>query len=53
MNVGDKASRMLVHTLPSGIEKFFAMAHEESAKPGGPNAACVNSVAAEHGFTFV
>lgn len=52
-NVGDKPSRMLVHTSPSGIEKFFAIAHDEFAKSGGPDMAHVMAIAAEHGLNFV
>ncbi len=52
-NVGDKPSRMLVHTAPSGIEKFFTIAHDEFAKPGGPDLARVLTVAAEHGLNYV
>lgn len=52
-NMGDKPSRMLVHTSPSGIEKFFAIAHDEFAKPGGPDMSHVMTIAAEHGLIFV
>jgi len=52
-NVGDKPSRMLVHTSPSGIEKFFTIAHDEFAKAGGPDMARVTTIAAEHGLNFV
>lgn len=52
-NIGDKPSRMLVHTAPSGIEKFFTIAHDEFAKPRGPDLARVLTVAAEHGLNFV
>jgi len=52
-NIGDKPSRMLIHTSPSGIEKFFAVSHVEFAKPGGPDMAHVMTLAAEHGLKFV
>jgi quercetin dioxygenase-like cupin family protein len=52
-NVGDKHSRMLVHTSPSGIEKFFAVAHDEFAKPGGPDMNRAMTIAAQHGISFV
>ncbi len=52
-NVGDTPARMLVHTAPSGIEKFFTIAHDEFAKAGGPDMARVMTVAAEHGLSFV
>jgi quercetin dioxygenase-like cupin family protein len=51
-NIGDKPSRMLVHTSPSGIEKFFTIADAEFAKPGGPDMARVMTIAAEHGLTL-
>jgi hypothetical protein len=43
---------MLVHTSPSGIEKFFTIADAEFAKPGGPDMARVMTIAAEHGLTL-
>lgn len=52
-NIGDKPARMLVHTSPSGIEKFFAVSHGEFAKAGGPDMAHVKTLAAEHGLNFV
>jgi hypothetical protein len=53
-NVGDEASRMLILTMPSGIEKFFARCAEEFAKPGEPpEMARLVDIGAEHGIHFV
>jgi len=52
-NIGDKPSRLFVHTSPSGIEKFFAIAHGEFAKPDGPDMAHIRTLTAEHGLNFV
>jgi quercetin dioxygenase-like cupin family protein len=52
-NVGDKPSRMLVTTSPSGFETFFARCAEEFAKPGGPDMNRIVQVSAEHGIHFV
>ena len=52
-NVGDEPSRMLVMTMPSGFEKFFARCAEEFAKPGGPDMSRIIKIGAEHGIHFV
>ncbi len=52
-NVGSTPSRMLVHTSPSGLEKFFDAAHAEFGKPGGPDMNRAMAIAAEHGIQFV
>jgi quercetin dioxygenase-like cupin family protein len=52
-NTGSTASKMLIHTTPSGFEKFFAAAAEEFAKPGGPDMKRAVQIAAEHGIHFV
>jgi quercetin dioxygenase-like cupin family protein len=52
-NVGDRPSRMLVMTTPSGFEKFFARCAEESAKAGGPDMSRIVQIGVEHGIHFV
>jgi mannose-6-phosphate isomerase-like protein (cupin superfamily) len=52
-NVGDKSSRMLVSTSPSGFEKFFSRCTDEFAKPGGPDMQRIVKISAEHGIHFV
>ncbi|OLD47523.1 MAG: hypothetical protein AUI63_03995 [Gemmatimonadetes bacterium 13_1_40CM_2_60_3] len=53
-NVGDKPSRMLIMTVPSGIERFFARCAEEFAKPGGPpEMQRLFEIGAEHGIHFL
>ena len=53
-NVGDQPSRMMITTIPSGIEKFFVRCAEEFAKPGGPpEMARLVDIGAEHGIHFV
>jgi mannose-6-phosphate isomerase-like protein (cupin superfamily) len=53
-NVGDQPSRMLIMTMPSGIEKFFERCAEEFAKPGEPlEMARLAAIGAEHGIHFV
>lgn len=52
-NVGDEPSRMLILTMPSGIEKFFARCAEEFAKPGGPDMSRIMEIGVEHGIHFV
>ena len=53
-NVGDEPSRMLIMTVPSGIEKFFERCAEEFAKPGGPpEMARLVEIGAAHGLHFV
>jgi len=53
-NVGDQPSSMLVMTMPSGIEKFFARCAEEFAKPGEPpEMQGTFEIGVEHGIHFV
>ena len=52
-NVGDTPSKMLVHVTPCGIEDFFIKAHDEFAKPGGPDMALAMQIAQDHGIIFV
>ena len=53
-NVGDQPSRMLIMTMPSGIEKFFERCAEEFAKPGGPpEMQKLFEIGVEHGIHFV
>ena len=45
---------MLIMTVPSGIERFFARCAEEFAKPGGPpEMARLFDIGAEHGIHFI
>lgn len=52
-NVGREPSRMLLCTSPAGFENFFSRCADEFAKRGGPDAARVKEIAAEHGIHFV
>ena len=52
-NVGDKPSRMLIMTTPSGFEKFIARCAEEFAKPGKPDMSRIIEIGAEHGIHFL
>jgi quercetin dioxygenase-like cupin family protein len=52
-NVGDRPSRVLIMTTPSGFETFFARCAEEFAKPGGPNMPRIIEIGVEHGIHFV
>lgn len=52
-NVGDRPSRMLLITTPSGFEKFFARCAAEFAQPNGPDMSQINAIGAEHGIHFV
>jgi quercetin dioxygenase-like cupin family protein len=52
-NVGDRPSRMLLTTTPSGFEKFFARCVNEFAKPGGPDMSRIIQIGIEHGIHFV
>jgi|SRR5215468_8704413 len=53
-NVSDQSSRMLIMTMPSGIEKFFKRCPEEFAKPGGPpEMTKLFEIGAQHGIHFV
>jgi quercetin dioxygenase-like cupin family protein len=52
-NVGDQPSRMLIITMPSGFEKFFARCAGELAKPRGPDMSRIVRIGAEHGIHFL
>jgi mannose-6-phosphate isomerase-like protein (cupin superfamily) len=52
-NVGDQASSMLVMTMPSGIEKFFARCAEEFAKSAKPDMSRLFEIGVEHGIHFL
>ncbi len=52
-NVGDQPSRVLLTTMPSGFEKFFARCAEQFAKAGGPDMARIVQIGVEHGIHFV
>jgi len=52
-NIGDRPSRMLIHTTPSGFEDFFTRSAEEFARPGSPDMEKLVRIAAEHGIHFV
>lgn len=52
-NAGDKPLRMLVHTAPSGFERFFARCAEEFARAEPPDMNRLARIAAEHGIHFV
>ena len=52
-NIGDKPSRMIVSTSPSGFETFFTRCAEEFAKPGGPDMKRIVAISAEHGIHYV
>ncbi len=52
-NIGDTPLKMLVQTVPSGFENFFAEAAEEFAKPGGPDMERAVAIAQKHGISFV
>jgi quercetin dioxygenase-like cupin family protein len=51
-NTGDAPLRMLLTTMPSGFEDFFAKCADEFARPGGPDMPRVLEIAAEHGIHF-
>jgi quercetin dioxygenase-like cupin family protein len=52
-NIGDRPSRMLLTTTPSGIEKFFARCADEFAKTAEPDMSRIIEIGAEHGIHFV
>ena len=52
-NVGNQPSRMLIMTMPSGIEKFYARCAEEFAKPGGADMSRLAEIGAAHGIHFL
>jgi quercetin dioxygenase-like cupin family protein len=52
-NVGDQPLRMLLTTMPSGFEKYFARCAAEFAKPGGPDMSRIMQIGSEHGIHFL
>lgn len=52
-NNTSKPTKMLIHTSPSGFEKFFAEAAEVFARPGAPDMQRVVQIAEAHGIHFV
>jgi quercetin dioxygenase-like cupin family protein len=52
-NFGDQPSRMLLTTMPSGFEKFFALCAAEFAKLGGPDMSRIMQIGSEHGIHFL
>lgn len=52
-NVGDVTSKMLVITLPSGFERFFAACAAVFAASSPPDMAKIMQVAAEHQIDFL
>jgi len=52
-NVGDVTSKMLIITLPSGFEKFFAACAAIFAASTPPDMAKILQVAAEHQIEFL
>ena len=52
-NVGPEPARMLITTLPSGFETFFARCAEVFRHPGGPDMGRIMAIAAEHGIEFL
>jgi quercetin dioxygenase-like cupin family protein len=48
-----RPTRMLIHTAPSGFEKFFAEAAQEFARPGGPDMNRAVAIAGKYGIRFV
>lgn len=52
-NVGSTPLRLLITTVPSGFENFFAKCSQEFAKGGAPDMARITEIAAEHGIYFV
>ncbi len=52
-NVGPEPARMLITTVPSGFETFFARCAEVFRQPGGPDMGRIMAIAAEHGIEFL
>lgn len=52
-NSGATPLKMLITTMPSGFETFFARCAEEFAKPGAPDMPRIIEISAEHGIHFV
>jgi quercetin dioxygenase-like cupin family protein len=51
-NNTDRATKMLIHTSPSGFEKFFGEAATEFVKPGGLDISRAVAIAGEYGIRF-
>lgn len=52
-NNTDQPTRMLIETMPSGFENFFAEAAVEFAKPEGPSMQRAVQIAESYGIRFV
>jgi quercetin dioxygenase-like cupin family protein len=52
-NAGTTPLKLLITTVPSGFENFFARCAEEFAKPGAPDMARITDIASKHGIHFV
>ena len=52
-NVGDQPSRMVLTSMPSGIERFFARCAEEFAKSGQADISRIVQIGVEHGIHFL
>jgi quercetin dioxygenase-like cupin family protein len=52
-NIGDKPSRMLIMTTPSGFEVFITRCAAEFAKADGPDVSRIIEIGVEHGIHFV
>ncbi len=48
-----QATKMLIHTAPSGFEEFFAEAAAEFSRPSGPDMRRAVAIAEAHGIHFV
>jgi quercetin dioxygenase-like cupin family protein len=52
-NVGEQPLRLLIVTVPAGLDKYFCRCDEEFAKPGGPDMSRVLQISEEHGIHFL
>ena len=52
-NSGTTPLKMLITTMPSGFENFFALCADEFAKPGQPDMQRIVEIAGRHGIHFV
>lgn len=52
-NNGDQPARMMIHTMPAGIERFLRGCAAAYAAPGGPNPGVIAGIAAEHGIVLI
>lgn len=51
-NAGTTPLKMLITTMPSGFETFFARCAEVFAQPGAPDMPRILEISAEHGIHF-